>query len=137
MSGFDVVVRRARDDPFELFVGVLCALAGIPLVLGHIQPASVDALMPNWLAVLWGVMVLAGGSAVTVGMFLRGLALEQSGLIWLSGSCAAYAVCALAYGRSAGAFAAALLFGLSAACTLRALEYSRVMRGASGSRSPE
>lgn len=130
-------LQRAEDDPFEVFAGLLCSVAGIPLALGHFQPQSVDSLMPGWLAHAWGIMVLAGGLGVTVGMFLRGLALEQAGLIWLAGSCAAYAVCAVIYGGEGGAVAAGLLVALAAACAVRAHKYQVIMRGASGSRGDE
>lgn len=54
---------RAGRHPFQTYLLFLCAISGIPLAFGVKTAGSVEALLPEWAALTWG-LCLAGGSVL-------------------------------------------------------------------------
>lgn len=54
--------------PAEWFVAFLCALGGIPAILGIVKSQSLESLLPLAVYRVWGTCLLIGGVAVMIGL---------------------------------------------------------------------
>lgn len=73
---------RYPADPRAVFILALSVFAGLTAIALQIAPESLEALLPKWGVVTWGV-ILTGGSAITLGgmafQTVNGIIAEQIG----------------------------------------------------------
>lgn len=129
--------RAMIEDPFEVFLGLLCSLSGIPLLAGQARQGAVDQLMPHWFSRCWGGTLTLGSVLVIFGLFLHGRTrrgpqpsagpvrtpgrtYERIGLIILGYASAIYAVAITVVGGSKATPAAAIVTVFCFTCATRA-----------------
>jgi hypothetical protein len=121
--------RWLKSHDFELFAAFLSILGGLPLVLGQVEPTSVDALLPPLLVLVWGIILVQGGILVILGVIKSShtvyparafwIRIEGLGLSSLSWFCYLYAVCILAYTIKAGWLSAMVVLVFGFICHVR------------------
>lgn len=118
-------------NPFESYLLVICVAQGFAVVFGYTRPASIDALLPPVLRLVWGSLLLIGGIAAVVGLYWPGDALDsilikRVGLLAAGGGTLAYGVALMTLGPPA--FIASL-FNLcfTLACYVRAAQVTRAL----------
>lgn len=134
----DDVPKQAAVDlpssrhPFELFTMALCAFVGLPLLAGDARPGSINELLPDWAADIWGGMLVLGAITALVGIFWRnrvtGIVLEQVGLMAVGLGTLFYGVgVGLSVGQD-GIYAMIFVFGFGTSCIWRYFQLARFLR---------
>jgi hypothetical protein len=119
-------------NDFEFLASVLCLGAGVPLLLGKIQPKTVDALLPKPIVFAWG-LTLTLGSLLILACILHEilhkvpqipgwLRFKALGLSCLGYACYLYALCigVTSFRTSGVTVALTLAFGF--VCHLRDMQ---------------
>lgn len=139
MPGQERIWSRLRPagppNPFETFLLAVCAVQGWAVLSHAARPPSVQALMPPWLRVIWGLLLLAGGILSVSGLYwtnpFTGIEIKRVGLLAAAGGTLAYAVALLTIG-TAGILAAATNLGFAIACVVRIWQVTRALEAARG-----
>lgn len=89
---------RYPADPRAVFILALSVFSGLVALVVEAAPATLEALLPRWGVMLWGIM-LFGGSAITLtGMLfqsLNGIITEQIGSVVVGVTTVFYATLAI------------------------------------------
>jgi sugar phosphate permease len=123
--------------PDEFLLLLLCLSAGLTIVFGDVPaPDSIEASLPRWAAVGWGIGILLGPLVTLVGIFWPGrrasdgLITEQVGQ-GITGTVAAYyAVVLLTYAWPAAVFSAFIVLAFGAARVWRFFQIQKILRAA-------
>lgn len=118
---------------FEIFVALLCLLAGVPYLLGEVDPASLEAKLPKELVTVWGFILTIGPLAILIGIFKHYRAvriedrvfwcrIEAWGLSALAYSAYIYASAILLNLPTQGWIAAMLVYAFGAVCHVREID---------------
>ncbi len=116
----------------QVFVAVLIAVSGMPILLGGPQPGSLSESLPTLLVYVWAGVMVGGGALVVAAAAVRNpetalyfeLAADAPLAIMLS----TYAVGTLVAAGLHAAVAASLSLGLAAAFAARAVKVYRTIR---------
>lgn len=129
---------RAGRHPFQTFMLGLCVISGVPLFAGHETAGSIEATLPDWLAVAWGVALFGGALIAMLGTYWRGevdtaLMLERMGLDLTGIAAVCYTSAIVIVAGVPGLVAAAIVLGFATACLRRARDvaamFSRAKNG--------
>lgn len=114
--------RGVLAEPFELFLAGIAVLNGVPLLLSdRVRAASIEALLPEWLVVAWGLELLLGGLLTAGGLLGRKPDVERVGLLLLGPAALVYGLAiSLVVGLNGGAVASGITTAFGLACLLRA-----------------
>lgn len=119
---------------FELLVGFLCLVGGVPLLFGKVDPTSLEATLPTPLVFVWGLILTIGPLAMLVGVigasreskpveervvFER---IEAWGLSALAYAAYIYAGAILSHLNSQGWIAGMLVLAFGATCHIREID---------------
>lgn len=118
--------------PAEWLFASLCLISGIRVLLWGAQSASLEALLPQPLFFVWGLMLTVGAIAHASGLLsIRAVSSDRYvvtrvpvyrlGLRLLGASTALYAAALVAYTGQAGMIAAVFPLAFSGMCGLRLL----------------
>lgn len=125
-------MNTERRHPMQVFVAGLLALSGLPTLLGGPQPNSLSAALPTLLVYAVAGVFTGGGALVVAAAVVRNpitaLYLEFAAAPPLALVLNAYAGGALSVAGWRAIVPFALLVGLSAAFTLRAVKVYRQIR---------
>jgi hypothetical protein len=127
------VPNRLLLNPFEMFLGILCVLSGLPILAGVTpKPGSLDALLPSPVVYGWSVLLVIGGVLVVAGVGrARWQSAELGGLTLLANAAIVYALAITVVLGTAGLVAAAIVAAFGLACIARIaviVNYRRVVR---------
>jgi hypothetical protein len=113
--------------PFDIFLGGLCVLSGIPLLLAYTpQPDSLEALLPTWLVFAWGAELVVGGGTLVVGTVREWRTLQRFGLVLLGPAAIVYAIAIVFTAGRSGLVAAAIVLAFGLACLIKLVTLSVV-----------
>lgn len=120
---------EASRHPFEVYLLVLAAVSGVPLLLGKPNSGSVQDALPPAMTALWGAMLVLGSTLALAGLYWRGrrstgLLMERTGLIGVGGAALVYACILLTTGWR-GMFAACITGAFGLACITQARRISQ------------
>jgi len=126
---------HAGRHPFQTFMLALAVISGLPLILGHPQPRSIEATLPPWLATTWGVMLFGGAVVALLGSYWLGnyanaLTIERIGLLVVGGAACLYGLTLLLVLGPSTAVAAGIVLGFGLASLKRAFDIGHIMRAA-------
>lgn len=109
------------QHPFEVFLGGLCVLSGLPLVLAtQPDPASLTATLPWWIVKAWGIELTLGGALIVLGVIWpRMRYAERAGLTLLAPAAGLYALAIFVNVGRSGLVAASIVLAFALACLLR------------------
>lgn len=124
--------RWVVENDFEFLASVLCLSAGIPLMLGKIQPSSVDALLPKPIVFGWGFTLTSGSLLILACIIYEivhktpqipgWLRFKALGLSCLGYACYLYAFCIGVTSLETGGVAVALCLAFGFVCHLRDMQ---------------
>lgn len=129
------------SDAFEILIAWLCLVSGVPMMIGHAQPNSVIALLPEWLVRVWGINLALGGLLILLGYGAwrhrartvvhgeLGLSVEQAGLCLLGSGTLVFGVIIILVAGWAGTLPAGTYLVFTAACLFRYVEINDIKRG--------
>jgi hypothetical protein len=113
--------------PFDIFLGGLCVLSGVPLLLAYTpQPDSLEALLPTWLVFTWGAELVIGGAALVAGVVWEWRTLQRFGLVLLGPAAIVYAIAIMLTAGRSGLVAAAIVLAFGLACLIKLITLSVV-----------
>lgn len=124
------------SSPFELFVSLLCTVAGLPVLFGAVSPTSLSAALPPWALLVWGGCLSAGGIFSLIGLlmrtgrslFLPSLQIERAGVSLIASATLTYSVTIMFYAElSRSLVAVAINTALALACIGRAYAIRRIV----------
>lgn len=123
--------RSLSRHPFQVWALFAFVVGGFGALLGP-APGSVNELVPDWLRIIWGAVLLAGGITGLVSAWLPdrlvGLLVERIALSWIGGAAAAYGVAVLYVAGWGGLLAGTLVLSVAWAAVKRALDVTRTLR---------
>ncbi|WP_204042775.1 hypothetical protein [Acrocarpospora phusangensis] len=137
--------RSLAEHPFELTFGLLFALVGAAVAFGGITPTSINALLPEWVVRVWGVVQVVAGLLVVVGIVIRywrpalvlvGLRIERAGHIPFVAATTVYMAVAVAYAGTRALYAGALFLAFAVASGARAWATIVIERAINRARRP-
>jgi hypothetical protein len=118
-----------KKHDFEVFASVLGMFSGLPVLLGKVDPQSVEALLPGPVVFAWGLTLVFGCLCVLIGVFqgsrrtypkrIFWMRVEALGLTALAYYCYIYAVCILGFNFTNGYPAAMLILTFGGVCHVR------------------
>lgn len=112
-------------NPFQVYLLCLAIAAGIPLLFGVPTAGSLEASLPRFQVVIWGLMLVLGSSTTLVGMYwpghpASGLLIKRTGLVSVGSAAFVYtSVLVLYFGVRAGLVIVYTL-GFAVACFVQA-----------------
>lgn len=122
-------------NPFEVWLLTACVIQGLVVLTHTARPPSVQALLPPWLRLLWGVLLLVGGVLSVAGLYwpdpFTGIEIKRVGLVLAAAGVLAYGVALLAVGPN-GYLAAATNIAFAFACAVRVYQVSQALTAARG-----
>lgn len=116
---------HAGRHPFQTYLLVLCVVSGVPLIFGRVPAASVEALLPEWVAVSWGVSLTGGALLGLIGSYwprenyATALTVERIGLTLTGPAALLYATAIFLITGIDGFIAVGIVAGFGAACIKR------------------
>lgn len=117
--------------PFEVFLLCMCAGSGIPLAFGAPRPGSINDVLPEALAVGWGLALAIGSVVALTGIWWRnrvsGIILEQIGLVSVGWAAIIYGVAVVIFAGWAAAFPATFVLGFGVACLVRWRQLQKIL----------
>lgn len=123
---------RGQTDPRAIFILALCVVSGTPLMLGAVEPGSMDALITPLIVRLWGISLVLGALVTLAGMSWRrsimGVLLEQMGSVAVGGCSLFYAVAIMLEAGWSGLVAAGIVTGWGLSCLFRWYQLERLIR---------
>lgn len=108
-------------NPFEVFIGALCVIAGLPSLFNGPPAESIEALLPKPIVRIWAAELVIGGLLIVVGVISRRHRIERAGLFQLGPAAVAYGVAVVKVVGAGGIAAAAILFAFGLSCLARGL----------------
>lgn len=113
---------RYPADPRAVFILMLSVFSGLTALAIEVAPGSLQALLPHWAVVLWGVL-LSGGSLVTlVGMSrptVNGIIVEQVGSVTVGCAAIFYSILAAWFVGPGSLQSVGIIFAWGVACLIR------------------
>lgn len=133
---------RYPADPRAIFVLAASILAGATAIVIHSTPPNLEALLPRWGVVLWGIFLVFGSALTLFGMALQGpngIQLEQLGSVILGIATVYYATLVLFSVGTPAITPVSITLSWGIACLLRAAQLQallgRAIRTAEADRS--
>lgn len=108
-------------NPFEIFVGALCVISGLPSLFTGPPAASLEALLPSPLVRLWGAELVVGGLLIVIGVVIEHHRVERLGLMQLGPAAVAYGLAIVFVVGVGGIAAAGVLIAFGLACLARSV----------------
>jgi hypothetical protein len=121
---------RYPADPRAIFVLAASVLAGITAIAIQSTPPSLEALLPRWGVVLWGIFLVFGSALTLFGMSrqgLNGIQLEQIGSTILGIATVYYATLVLFSVGTPALMPVGLTLSWGLACLLRAAQLQALL----------
>lgn len=117
-----------RHD-FELFAASLSIMAGVPILMGQVEPTSPEAVLPRPLVMVWAVVLVVGGILVITGVVVGNKHVYPSKMVWartealgltaLAYFCYLYSLCIISVASETGWSGALFIFGFGVVCHIR------------------
>ena len=119
------LLRHAPEQlieyPLEALLGPWGVLSGLPVALGLSRPGTLEALLPSWIVIAWGIALFVGGLTVTIGLARRDYgSVVARGAQLCAGACVCYGIAISATIGWGGLAAGGLLIVIGALLYLRA-----------------
>ncbi len=125
---------RQQTDPRAVFILALCVVSGAPLILGAIQPGSMEELLNPIIVRLWGVSLVLGALVTLAGMSWRkslaGVLMEQVGSVAVGTTSLFYAAAIMLQAGWNGLVAAGIVAGWGLSCLFRWWQLEQLIREA-------
>jgi hypothetical protein len=89
---------RYPADPRAVFILALSVFSGAGALAANAAPETLEALLPRWGVIMWGVLLATGSAATLIGMLFQsanGIITEQIGSVMVGVTTVFYSVLAL------------------------------------------
>lgn len=132
MQGDPMAAVPPSRHPFQIWVLVACILSGITTVGDWGRPGTLNEILPEYMMMLWGwVLLLAGGLGIAAAFWkdrITGLLIERIALGGLGGILVVYGVAARIVGGSSATVIMIMCASLGAASFWRIHHVHRDLR---------
>lgn len=130
MYGLRATGRMMSEMPFEVFITILCLMAGLPMALGILPPpTSLVRTLPVWAIRCWGSLLSLGGITTLTGLFLshatkkrrfvEGLYIESAGMAILGSGALVFGLTIFVAAGWHAMFSVLVYFVMAASCFFR------------------
>lgn len=88
---------RYPADPRAVFILALSVFSGVTAIALEAAPDSLDAVLPEWAVVLWGILLVLGSGLTLLGMVRQtdtGIIIEQVGSVMVGATTIYYSIIA-------------------------------------------
>lgn len=124
---------RYPADPRAVFVLALSVFSGLTSLAVEAAPDTLEAVLPHWAVIFWGVC-LCLGSAVTLGGMARqtinGIVTEQVGSVMVGVAALFYSAVAFKFVGADGLLSLGIIAGWGVACLIRWLQLQILINSA-------
>lgn len=113
---------RYPADPRVIFILALSVFSGITAFALEAGPETLNALLPRWGVVLWGVLLTLGSLATLIGMTMQnrdGVLLEQGGSATIAATTLFYSALGVWVAGPAAIQVIGVIFAWGLACGFR------------------
>lgn len=113
---------RYPADPRAVFILALSVFSGITALALQVAPESLEALLPKWGIVVWGITLALGSGVTLLGMLFQsvnGIITEQVGNAMVSAATILYASIALWFVGISAIQTVGIILAWGIACALR------------------
>lgn len=124
---------RYPVDPRATFMLALSVMSGVSSLAIAEAPGSLEAALPEWAVLIWGIMLIVGSILALIGMVFKGVGgviTEQIGNMTVSATTLFYASIAIMVVGPAAAYPAGLIGAWGAACFIRWLQLQLLINSA-------
>ena len=124
---------RYPVDPRATFMLALSVMSGVSSLAVAEAPNSLQAALPDWAVLIWGVMLIAGAAIALVGMVFKGVGgviTEQVGNMTVAATTTFYATIAIVVVGPAAIFPAGIIGAWGIACFVRWLQLQLLINSA-------
>ncbi len=125
--------KAILESPWEMFVALLCVLAGIPLLINgpDKSASSIDKVLPPILVYVWGGTLLIGGILILWGRSQRrtsNFRLERGGLALLASAGLIYGAGILVARGQAAIVAVLTIYTFVATCLVQYYKLGKAIK---------
>lgn len=123
---------HAGRHPFQTYMLTVCVISGIPLAANRPAARSIAETLPDWLAVTWGAVLVAGAITALTGSYwprkgyATALTIERVGLLLVGAAAFVYGVIIIGYVGTAGSVAGLITLGFGAAALKRSHDIRKI-----------
>lgn len=124
---------RYPADPRAVFILALSVFGGATALAIDAAPQSLEALVPRWGVLLWGILLVVGSLTTLVGMAfqsLNGIIIEQVGCVTVGVTTSFYSILALWVVGEEAMQPIITIFAWGVACLIRWAQLQRLIRTA-------
>lgn len=118
--------------PFQFWVLAACVLSGIQIMIGSGRPTTMEAVLPDYMVVIWGItLLISGGLGIVAGWWpdrITGLLLERIALGTLCGVSAIYGVVVASQAGGPAVVTSSFQISVSVAAGWRIVHVNRELR---------
>jgi hypothetical protein len=121
---------RYPADPRAVFILALSVLSGFTAFALKAGPGTLEALLPRWGVILWGVILVLGSATTLVGMAfqsLNGIITEQIGSIMVGASTLFYSALLINFVGGDAIQNVGIIAGWGIACVIRWWQLQRLL----------
>lgn len=113
---------RYPADPRAVFILALSVFAGLTALALRVGPQSLEALLPKWGVITWGIILTLGSATTLVGMMFQtvnGIITEQVGSVMVGAAVLFYSGLALIVVGPSTLPSVGIVLGWGVACLMR------------------
>lgn len=121
---------RYPADPRVIFILVLSVFSGFTALALEAGPQSLEALLPRWGVLLWGVLLLMGSLVTLVGLLvnsINGIVAEQIGSVMISATTIFYSALAMKFVGVDALQVVGPILGWGLACAFRWFQLQKLI----------
>lgn len=122
---------RFPADPRAVFILALSVFSGATTLLLSAAPASLEALLPRWGVIVWGVLLTLGSAVTLLGMVFQtssGIILEQIGSVTVGATTIFYSTLAIWVVGPSALSAVGIIFAWGISCFVRWWQLQMLIR---------
>ena len=124
---------RYPVDPRASFMLALSVMSGVSSLAVAEAPGSLQAAMPEWAVLIWGVLLIVGAATALIGMLFKGVGgviIEQVGNMTVAATATFYAAVAIIVVGATAVFPAGIIGAWGVACFVRWLQLQMLIDSA-------
>jgi len=122
---------RYPADPRAVFILALSVFSGITALALDAGPGTLEALLPRWAVIAWGLILVMGSVTTLIGMVfqtLEGIIAEQIGSVMVAAATLFYSCIVILIVGDAAIQNVGIIAGWGIACAIRWWQLQRLIR---------
>lgn len=124
---------RYPADPRAIFILALSVFSGATALALQAAPQSLEALLPRWAVVAWGVLLVVGSATTLLGMAfqtINGIVTEQVGSVMVAATTIFYSTVAIWFAGPDVLSSVGIILAWGVACLVRWMQLQILINSA-------